>query len=147
MNALFARARRIGNADLGKFGARPPLAKRTKAPRERLGMSLLSAAAALSLSAIVAAAESPKSSAQGHEVFQKWCAPCHAPGPGNPGTTALAALYKGSKPAALEERTDLTPAVVKQFVRKGVSVMPFFRKTEISDAELDALAAYLARKR
>lgn len=85
--------------------------------------------------------------AQGKEVFTKWCAPCHSPGPGNPGTTALAALYKGRKPAALEERRDLTPELTKHFVRKGVSVMPFFRKTEISDTELDALAAYLARKR
>ena len=79
--------------------------------------------------------------------IEKWCAPCHAAGPGHPGTTALAALYKGGKPAALEERTDLSPEIVKQFVRKGVSVMPFFRKTEISDAELDALGAYLSRKR
>jgi (+)-pinoresinol hydroxylase len=108
-------------------------------------IALLSAAAALTLSATASAAESPSN--QGRAVFEKWCAPCHAAGPGNPGTTALAALYKGSKPAALEQRTDLTPAVVKQFVRKGVSVMPFFRKTEISDAELDALAAYLSRKR
>ncbi len=44
----------------------------------------------------------------------------------------------------LEERTDLVPQITKNFVRTGVSVMPFFRKTEISDAELDALAAYLA---
>jgi len=85
--------------------------------------------------------------ADGKPVYEKWCAPCHAAGPGHPGTTALAALYKGAKPPALEDRTDLTPPVVKQFVRKGVSVMPFFRKTEISDAELDALAAYLSRKR
>jgi mono/diheme cytochrome c family protein len=85
--------------------------------------------------------------ADGKPVYEKWCAPCHAAGPGHPGTTALAALYKGAKPAALEERADLTPPVVKQFVRKGVSVMPFFRKTEISDAELDALAAYLSRKK
>ena len=84
---------------------------------------------------------------KGNEVYQKWCAPCHAPGPGHPGTTAIAALYKGAKPAALEERTDLSPEIVKHFVRTGVSVMPFFRKTEISDAELDALGAYLARKR
>jgi hypothetical protein len=28
-------------------------------------------------------------------------------------------------------------------VRDGISVMPFFRKTEISDADLDALTAYL----
>jgi mono/diheme cytochrome c family protein len=30
-------------------------------------------------------------------------------------------------------------------VRRGVSIMPFFRKTEISDADLQALAAYLAQ--
>jgi mono/diheme cytochrome c family protein len=105
---------------------------------------LLSAAAALSLCAFASAAESP--TPEGKAVFEKWCAPCHAPGPGHPGTTAIAALYKGAKPAPLEHRTDLTPELVKQFVRKGVSVMPFFRKTEISDTELDALAAYLSHK-
>jgi hypothetical protein len=59
----------------------------------------------------------------------------------------LEAKYKGSKPALLDQRTDLLPPVTKTFVRKGVSVMPFFRKTEIGDADLDALAAYLARSR
>ena len=34
--------------------------------------------------------------------------------------------------------------LVKAVVRTGVSVMPFFRKTEVSDADLNALAAYLA---
>ena len=53
-------------------------------------------------------------------------------------------LYKGAKPAMLEERTDLTPEIVKHFVRTGVTVMPFFRKTEINDADLDALALYLS---
>jgi mono/diheme cytochrome c family protein len=33
---------------------------------------------------------------------------------------------------------------VRYYVRNGVSVMAHFRKTEISDADLDALAAYLA---
>jgi (+)-pinoresinol hydroxylase len=84
---------------------------------------------------------------QGKAVFDKWCAPCHGPGPGHPGTLALDALYKGKRPGALEQRTDLTPAIVKQFVRKGVSVMPFFRKTEVSDTELDALGAYLSKKK
>ena len=60
----------------------------------------------------------------GDAVFQKWCAPCHAPGPKHPGTQALDALYKGDKPAALEQRTDLTPDFVATFVRNGVSVMP-----------------------
>lgn len=83
---------------------------------------------------------------RGEGVFRYWCAPCHAPGPRHPGTQALDALYKGAKPAALEQRTDLVPELTRSFVRTGVSVMPPFRKTEISDADLDALAAYLAPK-
>lgn len=82
---------------------------------------------------------------KGHDVFQYWCAACHGRSDGAPGTLALAALHQGTKPALLEERTDLTPELVRHYVRHGVSVMPFFRKTEISDADLDALGAYLAR--
>src|SRR5215510_14763759 len=64
----------------------------------------------------------------GRQVFAYWCAPCHAPGPKHPGTQALEALYKGSKPAPLEQRTDLLPELTRAFVRTGVSVMPPFRK-------------------
>jgi len=81
---------------------------------------------------------------RGEAVYDQWCAACHDPGPRHPGTQALEALYEGSKPAALEERRDLLPAVTEAFVRTGVSVMAPFRKTEISDEELAALAAYLA---
>ncbi len=84
---------------------------------------------------------------RGKAVYAEWCAPCHAPGPRRPGTQALDALYKGKKPGVLEERTDLVPALTETFVRRGVSVMPAFRKTEISDADLAALAAYLAPSR
>lgn len=83
---------------------------------------------------------------RGKAVFDQWCAGCHARGPRQPGTQALEALYKKSKPGALEDRTDLVPTLTVQFVRKGVSVMPPFRKTEISDAQLADLAAYLAPK-
>lgn len=81
---------------------------------------------------------------RGHRVYQKWCYPCHGPGTDKPGTASLAA--RGQKPAVLEDRTDLTPAAIKTFVRHGVLYMPTFRKTEISDADLDAIAAYLTRK-
>ena len=90
---------------------------------------------------------------QGQAVFHNRCSACHerAGGRGGrsdtPGTNSLAAKYKGAKPGALEDRTDLTPEIVKFFVRNGVYYMPQFRKTYISDKELDALAAYLSKKR
>jgi mono/diheme cytochrome c family protein len=85
-----------------------------------------------------------QAAATGKQTFDHWCGACHAEGPRMPGTSALQAKYTGEKPAALERRTDLTPELVKFFVRKGVSVMPPFRKTEITDAELDGLADYLS---
>jgi mono/diheme cytochrome c family protein len=103
-----------------------------------------SIAALISFTLIACTAAAQEPAVRGKQVFDQWCAPCHGDGPGKPGTAALSALYKGQKPALLEERTDLVPELTKQFVRTGVSVMPFFRKTEISDADLDALAAYLA---
>ncbi len=61
-----------------------------------------------------------------------------------PGTHALSLKYRGEKPGLLEERTDLPAEVLKAFVRNGVASMPPFRKTEVTDADLDAIAAYLA---
>jgi mono/diheme cytochrome c family protein len=84
---------------------------------------------------------------RGAAVFNNWCSACHSRGPQNaPGTASLQIKYQGSVPAALEDRRDLTPEVVKVFVRNGVAMMAPFRKTEVSDADLDALAAYLSRR-
>jgi (+)-pinoresinol hydroxylase len=83
----------------------------------------------------------------GYALFQRACAVCHASGPARPGSRALAAKYKGSLPALLEERADLKAPYIKQVVRQGLSVMPPFRKTELSDADLDAITAYLTKKR
>ena len=106
---------------------------------------ILALIGALGLFAMDAAAADAGQIEEGKQVYQTWCWNCHGEGPGKPGTQALAAKYKGSKPAILDQRTDLTPAATKLFVRKGISIMPFFRKTEITDAQLDALAFYLAR--
>lgn len=85
---------------------------------------------------------------RGAAVFNNWCSACHSRGPQNaPGTTSLQAKYQGSVPAALEDRRDLTPDLVKLFVRNGVAMMAPLRKTEVSDADLEALAAYLTRSR
>lgn len=81
----------------------------------------------------------------GQAVYEHWCAPCHAPGPGHPGTQSLQVKYGGKTPAVLLERTDLPPQAVATFVRQGVLLMAPFRKTEVSDADLAALSAYVAK--
>jgi mono/diheme cytochrome c family protein len=82
---------------------------------------------------------------KGYVQFQDYCSMCHGEGPGQPGTMALQAKYKGAQPALLSQRTDLTPQLIKLYVRNGISIMPIFRKTEISDANLDLIADYLTR--
>lgn len=88
-----------------------------------------------------------KGKTPGQEVFNRHCAACHANGPKFAGTSALDAKYDGSIPGALEERNDLTPEVVRYFVRNGVSIMPGWRKSQITDKELNELAEYLSKKR
>jgi (+)-pinoresinol hydroxylase len=83
--------------------------------------------------------------AAGQAVYLRWCAPCHAPGVTHPGTHALMTKYQGVKSGVLLDWKDLPAVTVKYWVRHGISVMPHFRKTEISDAELDQLAGFLAR--
>lgn len=92
---------------------------------------------------VVAPANAPRGFAEYHNA----CTVCHGPMPERPGTRALAAKYKGTIPALLEERTDLRPEFIRMIVRNGISLMPMFRKTELSDAQLDAIVAYLTRPR
>ena len=95
-------------------------------------------------------ATDPAAAAGGKAIFERLCAPCHAAGPGIdgspmlPGAAALEAKYKGAVSPVLEERGDLTASALRTFVRNGTGSMPMFRKTEISDAEIAAVAAYLA---
>jgi mono/diheme cytochrome c family protein len=79
----------------------------------------------------------------GAQIYDKWCSDCHST-PTGPGSLALQRKYQGNLPAVLEQRTDLRPDSIKMAVRNGVSFMPSFRKTEISDADLALVAAYLA---
>ena len=83
----------------------------------------------------------------GRAVYAKWCAPCHDPGIMHPGTHALMVKYPTGARASgvIADWTDLPADYVTFMVRHGMSVMPQFRKTEITDSELAALSAYLSR--
>lgn len=88
--------------------------------------------------------------ARGDAKFQHSCAPCHGDGPGDdgramlPGTDALRIKYRGALPALIEQRSDLTPEVLRVYLRQGSMSMPPFRPTELTDDEIDDIAAYLA---
>jgi (+)-pinoresinol hydroxylase len=120
---------------------RPPSRHAPQRPRVAISAALCG----LLITASASAAELTGQQAEGRVVYGKWCAPCHDPGVAHPGTNALTVKYRGVKSGVLLEWTDLPAAMVKVLVRHGISVMPQFRKTEISDADLDALAAFLSR--
>jgi mono/diheme cytochrome c family protein len=104
--------------------------------------AVLAATVACGAQAAGATAQTP--AASGKAIYEHWCAPCHAAGPGHPGTQSLQMKYGGKLPAVLLERTDLAPQAVAVFVRQGILLMAPFRKTEITDADLAALTAYVA---
>ena len=109
-------------------------------------MRKLALLCALCGAAFAAQAQDAATLARGKAVFDYWCQACHGDGDQYPGTVALRVKYGDGVPAVLEQRSDLAPEVVRTFVRNGISVMPFFRKTEISDDDLDALAQYLSSR-
>jgi mono/diheme cytochrome c family protein len=110
--------------------------------------SWLSAALLAALSG--ASADEAAQIEHGRAVFERYCTPCHGDGPGDdgapmlPGTHALHLKYRGELPALLEDRSDLTAETIRAFVRSGIASMPPFRPTEVTNEDIDAIAAYLA---
>ena len=106
---------------------------------------------------VTQAQELSPAEASGKVVFDKWCEPCHGRVAGGvfgglgtnalPGTSALMVKYKGDLPPVLEDRIDLQPIYISTVVRGGLYGMPISRKTEISDADLENIIAYLTRAR
>jgi mono/diheme cytochrome c family protein len=86
---------------------------------------------------------------RGAAKFEHTCAPCHAAGIGDdgramlPGTDALRIKYRGAVPELLEKRTDLTADALRAFIRFGTWSMPPFRPTEVTEGDIQDIAAYL----
>lgn len=80
--------------------------------------------------------------AEGKAVFDEKCLPCH-----NSAGTGTIMLGKrlGQENALLSERSNLNTAYIKTVLRYGIGSMPWYRRTEITDTEADAIAAYLTR--
>jgi len=83
--------------------------------------------------------------ANGEQLFEQKCDYCHGRGLQKGGTIMLEKRYQGQVPATLQDRTNLTPALIRTFVRFTTRGMAPYRLTEISEADLDALIAYLTR--
>ncbi len=85
----------------------------------------------------------PAQEQQGKRLFNHICVHCH--GPGFWGTNRLAKRMD-KEHALLENRTDLSADAIRAIVRNGIGSMPPLRKTELSDSDVAAIAAYLTRK-
>ena len=113
--------------------------------------SLAGAAVLLAAAASFASAQGSASVERGRAKFEHTCAPCHADGVGDdgramlPGTDALRIKYQGALPALLEKRTDLNGDAIRMFVRRGTWSMPPFRPTEVTERDIQDIAAYLAQ--
>jgi (+)-pinoresinol hydroxylase len=79
----------------------------------------------------------------GKRAYNHICVYCHSPGVW--GTNRLSKRMD-KEHALLENRTDLSAAAIQTIVRTGIGSMPPLRKSELSDADLAAVAAYLTRQ-
>jgi mono/diheme cytochrome c family protein len=80
----------------------------------------------------------------GERLFLRRCGVCHLDG--GMGTLILARRLPPAR-AKLQDRTDLTPDFVIRVARNGQGGMPRITPVDATDAELQAIANYLSRRR
>ncbi len=108
--------------------------------RNTVGIASALALLGLALSPLQAAAATPAAALEGQSLFREKCGVCHLAGGG--GTWMLGRRH-GPDKALLEQRSDLLPLYVRYVARHGINSMPRFTRVELSDAQLEAIAAYL----
>lgn len=82
----------------------------------------------------------------GEALFSNRCGSCHLAGGMGTNLLTKQRMMLGEPPETgmLTNRTDLTADYVKAVVRQGKVAMPRLSRTEVTDAELDAIAVYLS---
>jgi mono/diheme cytochrome c family protein len=80
-------------------------------------------------------------------LFSNRCGACHLAGGMGTNLLTKQRMAAGLPPESglLANRKDLTITYVKVVVRKGKLAMPPLSRVEVTDAELDAIARYLAK--
>ncbi|MEZ5744791.1 MAG: cytochrome c [Sphingomonadaceae bacterium] len=83
----------------------------------------------------------------GAALFSNHCGYCHLPGGMGTNLVTVQQVKAGNSPemGLLTNREDLTAEYVKAVVRNGKVAMPPQTRVDITDAELDAVAAYLGK--
>jgi cytochrome c5 len=79
----------------------------------------------------------------GKEVFDHYCTYCHGSGDG-PGTMQLGRT-RGKDQALLTQRTNLSADYIEYVVRHGLRSMPPFVPSDLTEAKLKALVAFLVK--
>lgn len=79
---------------------------------------------------------------RGKQLFQERCAMCHSSR--GFGTRTLRKLV-GNEKALLEDRNDLQAEYVRKVIRMGFRNMPQLTQVDVSNEDLDAIAAYLSK--
>ena len=112
----------------------------------RYGLALLALAMAGAAQAQPIATAPPPRSAdavRGKALFERTCAYCHRQR--GFGSEAMARRL-GPPKALLEQRADLREAYIRYVVHHGLGNMPAYTPTDLSDAELGSIVAYLTHK-
>jgi mono/diheme cytochrome c family protein len=87
------------------------------------------------------------SAKDGEALFSNRCGACHLAGGMGTNLLTKERVAAGQPPASglLTNRTDLTRSFVKMAARNGTLAMPRLTRVDVTDAELDAIARYLAK--
>ena len=113
------------------------------APRLPMVCLLLSSLVSTFATAAAPEAESltPKQQ-EGKQLFGATCIYCHNP---RGYATERLKARNGEDRSVLAQRTDLDAAYIRTVVRNGLISMPAYTPTDLSEAQIQAIAAYLTR--